>query len=189
MNDDWSNVILISGKQGSGKTSLADNLAKQLFDIGRNPVRLRFANVIYQMHGEVMRVAALYGLPTKEKDGSLLQLLGTEWGRATFGEDVWVRCLQNQVRSFGSRTGAVFIIDDCRFPNELFGFPGAFSIRLNCDRDARKGRAHGWRETETHQSETALDDCKDFSAEIFTDIADKAATCSRAFLLWKGHGA
>jgi hypothetical protein len=45
----------------------------------------------------------------------VLQTLGTEWGRATLGQDVWVHCWRMHVRSLGP---VAVVADDVRFDNE-----------------------------------------------------------------------
>lgn len=176
-------IILISGKQGSGKTTLADGLQRELKNRfpERQVVRTRFAKPLYEMHDAVRAVAESYGIPMEMKEGVLLQLLGTEWGRKTKGDDVWVYALKNHLEELPD--DAIVIIDDCRFRNELFAFTPAlhystFKVRLTCDEQVRKERAQAWRENTTHQSETDLDT---FSTAYFdynghTDAGSKADT-------------
>ena len=156
-------ILLISGKMGSGKTTLAERLGNYMhsvFNWGYKHVK--FASPIYEMHAMCRGVLKHYDIPvSEEKDGNLLQLLGTEWGRKHLGEDVWVQCAQNTCsqwfKKFEKRKNNLIIIDDCRFENELAAFPEAFKVRLECDRDIRKERATMWRENENHPSEIGLD--------------------------------
>ena len=144
--------IILSGKQGSGKTTLA-----KMFASVPHFYYVRFASVIYEMHNAVLDIGRKYGIK-KDLDKTLLQLLGTEWGRETLHKDVWVSCLQKKVALMQRHDpNAHFIIDDCRFPNELSAFPNFLKIRLECDRDIRKERVSQWRDNENHVSETALD--------------------------------
>lgn len=147
-------IILLSGKQGAGKTTLAEQLIREW----EGPsIRLKYADPLYALHDIVREVASKYGLsPVCPKDGTLLQLLGTEWGRKIYGEDVWVRCLQNTVSRYDQGTNLI-IIDDCRFPNEFEAFPNALRVRLSAPREVRKERCTMWRDNDTHASETALD--------------------------------
>lgn len=157
------NVIVISGKQGSGKSTLSNNLKALLAP--RHVYQYRFAQPLYDIQEAVFGVCEKYGLPVPEnrKDGRLLQLLGTEWGRQVHGTNVWVECLIRRIAMTEAQdrcenvTPGIFIIDDCRFENELHAFRSAFKVRLECDRDTRQGRAQSWRPTEDHPSETGLD--------------------------------
>ena len=46
---------------------------------------------------------------------SLLQSLGTEWGRNIVGQDIWVQAMEQK---FQSSYAPLRIIDDLRFENE-----------------------------------------------------------------------
>jgi hypothetical protein len=118
------------------------------------------------MHDFCRGLLADAGIPLPEavkvKDGNLLQLLGTEWGRNTIDVNVWVKLAQHEVQKLAARSGAyyermVFIFGDCRFPNELEAFPDALTVRLDAPAELRKTRAEMWRENEKHASEIGLD--------------------------------
>lgn len=173
-------VIQISGKMGSGKSTLADNLL-ELFDahyleVRQRAIKVRYADVLYRMHDAVLPIAKSYGLVPEDttKDKHLLQVLGTEWGRKFLGEDVWVKALREQVRLLEFSDYEVFIVEDCRFPNELLAYPREqqLVVRLHCSRDVRKARADHWRENEDHPSETALDGLYDGQFNLFYDTGD-----------------
>ena len=143
-------IVLISGKQGSGKTTITNELMK------RWPARdLKFADVIYEMHDACRDILISRGIEmvNEVKDGHLLQFLGTEYGRKTFGEDVWVKIARNTISASESN----FIINDCRFENEFDAFPEALRVRLQCESSIRKERAEMWRENTGHASEIDLD--------------------------------
>lgn len=153
-------LILISGKQGSGKSTLANGLQNALMKAGYTVQCMKFADLIYEMHDAVRRVAMSHGLSMPKKDGPLLQLLGTEWGREQFGDDVWVDDLYYRILDKDSSGYDYVLVDDCRFQNELelLKSLSGISIRLDLDRDIRKQRCPAWRENDSHPSETQLDD-------------------------------
>lgn len=158
-------VILISGKQGSGKTTIAKALYEKLFNQDKNNfVKLmRFADTLYEMHDACREILNKYmPVDLSKKDGNLLQLLGTEWGRKTLGDDVWVKIAQKNVDIVFNYLNddshrAFFIFQDCRFENEFDAFPEALKVRLWCSEPVRKRRAEMWRENTNHPSETGLD--------------------------------
>lgn len=156
-------VVLISGKQGSGKTTLSRNLTLLLTENGFDPVNIKFADVLYELHDGIWQTMGKYGRKLNaKKDGPLLQLLGTEWGRNTLSENIWVEIAQYRAAEALKNPRAIVIIDDCRFPNELAAFPEAFKVRLEATADIRKERCEAWRDNENHPSETALDNNQGF---------------------------
>lgn len=165
-------VVLISGGQGSGKSTLAEALQQRLGHLGHMVRVFKFADPIYEMHAACLPILKRLKLVDKTvtKEGALLQVLGTEYGRRHLGEDVWVRTTKRAVEdylddTFGSRTvdtletrsQRVAIIDDLRFPNEFDAFPWGIRIRLEADEAIRKARCSAWRSNTRHPSEVALD--------------------------------
>lgn len=151
-------LVLISGKQGSGKSSLARDLGRVFMDMGVEWERLFFAKPLYDIHDACLPVMKKYGIIPQDtvKEGPLLQLLGTEWGRKTRGENVWVDIVRRQVDALKG-SNCFVTIEDARFENEFDAFPDALRIRLDAPEEIRKARAESWRENTQHQSEIALD--------------------------------
>lgn len=154
-------IILISARQGAGKTTTAVNLCKKFGPVGA--IRTRFAQPLYEMHDACRNILLKYGLKEYDytmKDGNLLQLLGTEWARKHINENIWADILRNQIRSMPKNL--IKIVEDVRFPNEFDAFDSfdepVVKLRLTCPRDIRKQRAEMWRENENHASETSLDE-------------------------------
>lgn len=162
-------IVLISGKQGSGKSTLARAIrAKvQALNIPEWVVEEAiFAGPIYLMHHYCRKILVDRGItpPHEKKDGYLLQLLGTEWGRNKIGEDVWARALRGEIEKEiayyenGSNVSRItFVVPDTRFENEFDMFPEALKVRLECREGLRRQRAEMWRDTSSHASETGLD--------------------------------
>jgi phosphomevalonate kinase len=159
-------IILISGKQGAGKDAIGEKLWNRF--MAKNTCSIfKFASPVYEMHNTCFRQLIERDIVEESinhKDGELLQLIAT-WGRAKYGDDVWIKCLKNTLIDFEgyNSINLVSIITDLRFRNEFDAFPDerftdVFKIRLECDRDIRKARCHGWRDTEYHISETDLDE-------------------------------
>lgn len=158
-------IILISGKQGSGKTTTANALVNALNKIKSTRAwHLTFAEPLYQMHDFCWGMLKDHGIDMPyKKDGYLLQMLGTEWGRKVVDENIWVRLMKAKLIRLEMGMGQsfarnYFVISDLRFRNEFEAFrKTGLSVRLSCDRDLRKQRAEMWRETEEHISEIDLD--------------------------------
>jgi len=151
-------IVLISGKQGSGKTSTANELAEILKNTyGKLVLRTRFAQPLYEMHDKVLEVLEGYGVKRDlKKDGPLLQLLGTEWGRKTIDENIWANLTYNKVMN---SLDDFAIIDDARFENEFDIFPESecLRVRLDAPEEVRKARCEMWRAETNHPSEIGLD--------------------------------
>lgn len=158
-----NDLILISGKQGSGKTTLQTGLAEKAKRIGYHRIyNYNFADTIYGFQDYLLnQMERFTGVPRVKKDGTLLQLLGTEWGRKTFGADVWCKIVKKRIEQNSYQDyNNLFIIGDCRFRNELDFFPQALKVRLECSEEERKTRTKAWRDNTKHDSEIDLDFCE-----------------------------
>lgn len=145
-------VIGISGKMGSGKTTLA-NALKEHF--GEQAVKLKFADPLY---GATTAVQQYLNIPV-EKDRVLLQTIGYHY-REKFGKDFWAKRVVEDINLINYNGNFIIIIDDLRFPEEFDALNkmGALLIRLESPRDIRAERVgSGLFLNESHASETALD--------------------------------
>lgn len=171
-------VILISGKQGSGKTTLANSLAKVIRDSTSCRVEeTKFAGLLYELHNKIYRYVRRYNLKLRsQKDGRLLQLIG-DWAREVHGKEVLVEATKAKVREFeidnnfeNPGKDLFVIIDDCRCVAEFEAFPKAFRIRLECSEQVRRNRCSSWRATSQHSTETDLD--KSSESGLFDLVLD-----------------
>lgn len=168
-------VLLFSGKQGSGKTTLMNKVFEEIMEGGNyRPVNVIFADTIYKIHDFAIKLLEERGIKRDiVKDGKLLQLLGTEWGRQ-INENIWVECLKGQMKTIRADTPEsiplAFIVSDCRFQNELAGFPEAFKVRLEASKEVRQVRCSQWRDTDNHPSEIDLDvSAKEGKFDLYLD--------------------
>jgi len=172
---DRKRIFLLSGKQGAGKTTYAQWIRAYL-GLGES-VLMNFADPLYEMHHACLPILKRYELRPKnmDKDGELLQVLGTEYGRRLLGDNCWVETMQKNIKKFFAHSPhAYVIVGDCRFPNEFDAFEdSAHIIRLSAPEEMRKKRCSYWRE-KSHESELALDDYEaqgKFKVVIKTDGA------------------
>lgn len=119
-------LIGLTGAAGAGKDTVASHLFQK-----HGCLKLGFADPLYHM------VSAMTGLPVeqladrkvKEADIAwvgtsprrLLQTLGTEWGRGTLGDDIWINGLFRRIEKYQAALGrwqAGFVVTDVRFANE-----------------------------------------------------------------------
>jgi len=150
-------VILISGKQGSGKTTLAQGLLEHFTSIHSEVIK--FADPLYELHDLINNKFREWGVERPRKDGALLQWLGTDFGRKQIDEHLWVKIALKKVNQAVAIRKNV-ILDDCRFENEFdpFSRSGALTVRLDCPKEIRKSRCDHWREDDNHPSEVGLDE-------------------------------
>lgn len=111
-------IVAIMGVAGSGKTVVARRLERHGF------ARTRFAAPIKQMLkvGLGLTDAQLDGdekaVPLGDYGGcsprTLMQTLGTEWGRRMIHSDIWASAWKRHVATLDG----LVAVDDLRFPNE-----------------------------------------------------------------------
>ena len=151
-----SNIIIISGKSGHGKDTLANILNQKLIDYGYSVAIIHYADILkfclkqfYQWNGE------------KNEEGRyLLQHVGTDLVRAK-DPDFWVNIVKNFIQTLGSEF-EVYIIPDARFANEINimkdSFPNVTSIRVErIEKDKMYINPILTLAQAEHESETSLD--------------------------------
>lgn len=121
-------IIGLTGAAGAGKDTVAGHLFHRY-----GYMKLALADPLYGM------ISAMTGLTVdqiadrkiKEADIAwigtsprrLLQTLGTEWGRGTLGDDIWIKNLFRRIDAYSAAMGrwsdkASFVVTDVRFANE-----------------------------------------------------------------------
>lgn len=189
------NIILISGKQGSGKTTTS----KLLLDCLSNEKEyyVESFKLAYPIYEAVKKIKE-YEIQTVTDDdyAELMVDIGNDWGRR-IDPLLWVKILCFRIKKFYRTTeenkiifninynvNDTIIIDDWRYPNEYDylkeQFPEAniIRVRLECPTEVRKLRAQKWRDENT-ESETSLDKYPNFdllfstSKETTVEIVDE----------------
>jgi dephospho-CoA kinase len=82
-------LIAFTGQMGSGKSTAVSTLR----EFADNPVHnIKFAQTLYDIQNYIYeRIESVYKRPEDFiKDRKLLQWIGTEWGRGTISESLWV---------------------------------------------------------------------------------------------------
>jgi len=153
-------IIGITGPKRSGKTTLGNALANRyglMHTSFAEPIRAFVAQLLGMSAHELDLFKAS---PVGWLDGvtprSMMQTLGTEWGRAMVHPELWLRSL---LRRIENHNGAV--ISDVRFPNEAAAILERGGIVLRLSRP-------GFGYTGEHASEAPLPDDL-VSAEIEND--------------------
>lgn len=112
-------IIGLSGGMGVGK-STAIGLIKEAFFT--RPLHLiKFAGPLYDMQEYIYsRISNVYKRDKSfVKDRKLLQWIGTEWGRGTISQTIWVDLWKAESTAFlDNNPGGIVVCDDARFDNE-----------------------------------------------------------------------
>ena len=173
-----TNLIGISGKIGSGKSTLSEMIEKHLYDIIYtnnsnstifNIEQKFFASNVKKIH------ELLTGHPgyTQENKNLFLEEYGFNVGiglqkigeglRELYHPDVWIiSTLTNLYPT------TVTIINDCRYPNEVTAIKDRGGIVIRLNGDPAKVRENSLRD-HNHSSEIALDTCDKFDI-VFDNI-------------------
>lgn len=115
-------VIGLCGLAGSGKSTIANIL------VDRHAYhRIPFAEALKAMSRPILTLREMAGdlkeSPLAKLGGKtprqFMQLLGTEFGRANFGDDFWVNIWRERVANDNEHCHqTLFVVDDVRFANE-----------------------------------------------------------------------
>jgi hypothetical protein len=108
---------------------------------------------------------------------TLMQTLGTEWGRNTLDQDFWINCWKEKVKSCRS----LVVADDVRFPNE------ALAIK-EMGGEVWKIVRPGTENNENHASEGQLDHWGGFSRIIVNDGSIDDLHCKLNLIMGDAKG-
>lgn len=144
-------IILISGKAESGKTTLAKIIQKELNKKNKNSLIIPFA-------GYLKFIAKSYFGWSGEKNEEgrkLLQYLGTDIVRVK-NPNFWVEVVGDFIELFYEEF-EFFIIDDCRFLEEVEYFKNKNINNISIRLDRLNYKNSLTEEQNQHPSETSLD--------------------------------
>lgn len=173
-------IIGLTGAAGCGKNTVADILFKHGF------TNFGFADPVYRAVASVLGVTpdSLRDRAAKEKPidwlgkspRELLQTLGTEWGRSTIRDDIWIQIAMRQVENLKGQGGV--ILTDVRFENEAAAIKAAGGTIWKVVRDTACLAA----DAAKHSSEAGVPDhLIDEVVENSGSVADlEAAVMARA---------
>lgn len=185
-------IFGLSGKFGSGKDFVAKNVLYPLLPKKRT-LFLAFADQL-KIDGIVkdgLDREKVFGTKD-EHTRKVLQLRGTEQGRHVFGDDIWVRYVQEWMLIHTQRGIERFIIPDARFMNELkfIKDSGGWVLRIyapNRHERALKlvsgGNESIMNTLRTHASETNVDNYNDWDVIVDNDTPGVAEQDVYNFLL------
>lgn len=108
-------IIGLTGGMGVGKSTALKILENEF-----NAKLLKFAQPLYDIQEYIYgRISTVYQRPeTFQKDRFLLQWLGTEWGRETISNTLWLDLWKAQAYEMHHDKGLFVVSDDTRYPNE-----------------------------------------------------------------------
>lgn len=181
-------IIAISGKKGTGKTTLSNLIKKNLLAEYITVMDYSFAGplkkaaceifgwTMEQMDDEVFKttVDPVFGITPRHA----LQTLGTEWGRNLICQDIWLKTAD---RAISASDCQVVLIPDLRFENEssFLRRRDAHIIHIDAPEDLRKDAK------DNHPSESGI---LKYSSDIhfFNDRKNMRALEDFAELVSKG---
>lgn len=147
-------IIAFNGEMGVGKTT-AIGVARNFFSYNTHLVK--FAGPLYEMQEYIYeRISSVHTRPsTFTKDRKLLQWLGTDWGRATVGPNIWVDLWKASMEDV-TKAGLIGLCDDCRFDNEAEAVRASGGVVIKIVSDKNKERIDTTSGISAHASEAGI---------------------------------
>ena len=133
LNPDQKTVILISGKWGTGKTTLANFLIKEFVRKKKKIKKTSFAAVLKEKIKPAIEF--IDEITNKKNSKESIRPLFQSFGQTVraIDKDSWVRYVENKIRN--EKEAKIFIIDDWRFENEFHYFKdreyNVLTVRIN----------------------------------------------------------
>lgn len=167
-------IFGLLGHQGVGKNYIAEKILPKLLP-KKNTVVLAFAD--HFKIDCISKYGAEYNKVYGEKDfktRKLLQKVGTEEGRNKYGDDIWIKTLDNWIKTLNSRGVERFIISDVRFENEAKWIKSCNGkvIKINAPKRYRKRL-----ENETNCNENKIKELMSHTSEKNIDIITNFDIC------------
>lgn len=108
--------VALCGPKGVGKSTFARRVTRDHSLLSfATPLRVMLSKLPFPV--EYLYEMKNLEIPLLGKTGRhCLQSLGSEWGRKLIHEDIWVKCMEQEILDAGDHTP--IIIDDLRFDNE-----------------------------------------------------------------------
>lgn len=128
-----------------------------------------------------LKESSLPNMPEGVSPRSLMQTMGTDWGRMAVDQEIWIKAAKATTQRL-LQDGHRVVIDDMRFPNE-FDAVGSFEDSrrfMVYRRDTPDSALH------QHVSEGALDGLH-FDEEIFNDSTVAGLNAKVDFLMRNGR--
>ena len=183
-------IIGITGKAGAGKSTFREYLKEALEFLGhggfapvwccsfsdpiKKAVRQMFSLEHADLHDRVKKEAKLLSFPElNTSPRSLMQTLGTEWGRGIVGTDVWLLLMKKEAESLRKSGAGFLLIDDVRFDNEARWVVEQEGVVIEVERD-------GIAIADAHVSEKGLTSMPSY---IVDNIGDEKALRFAAYSL------
>ena len=176
--------IAIAGQMASGKTTLADNLQKELEDLDYRVARHSLGFKVKQIGID------LFGMT--DKDRPLLQKIGMKMREIR--EEVWIEYVNRSIEEdLAADKYDVAIVDDVRFINEanFFNSQGWCTIRLSIGEELQKQRlqktydnweVHWNNRMDPSETEVSEIPAKSLSMDIIADDTDDTLICVLGYL-------
>lgn len=163
-------ILGLSGKAGSGKSYIAKNHLHPLGFYSFPLAAQLKINVIAR--GDASFDDVFFTKPPQVR--KLLQEEGTERGRnSPAGIDVWCHYVDAWIKFFNLQWGITkFLIDDCRFPNEVEYIRRNGGQVFRIVAPIRVATSSLSDEARLHPSETSLDEYADFDGYLYNDPTD-----------------
>lgn len=195
-------LITLTGKQGSGKSSLAQGLHECLMQRLGLETGYRVVSGVREttIAGPLYEISAFIDSEIRgvahEKNGKLLQGIGDAY-RSAFGESSLIEHAMSAISlSHAEMDPLAVVVSDARLPSEVAAFRqyaekiGAVfvAVSLTADQDLRKARTKSWREETQHKTESAMDAAADgfFDVTLDTGVLSKEQTLQTVMSVLNG---